>query len=139
METVKKEITGVRDVLSYKSELDEDVKLTKQNLLEKSLMVSGIRTKWLGYYFNEKSILERIKKGREKLLRELNGSSPSYSDLKMKSNDILTKKDPRLQKLDELLKINRDNVDFIERAMNILSDMIWQIRTSVEQVKLERM
>lgn len=139
METVKKEITGVRDVLSYKSELDEDVKLTKQNLLEKSLMVSGIRTKWLGYYFNEKSILERIKKGREKLLRELNGSSPSYSDLKMKSNDILTKKDPGLQKLDKLLKINRDNVDFIERAMNILSDMIWQIRTSVEQVKLERM
>lgn len=139
METVKKEITGVRDVLSYKSELDEDVKLTKQNLLEKSLMVSGIRTKWLGYYFNEKSILERIKKGREKLLRELNGSSPSYSDLKMKSNDILTKKDPSLQKLDKLLKINRDNVDFIERAMNILSDMIWQIRTSVEQVKLERM
>jgi len=139
MDNEKKESSRVRDVLSYKSELEDDVRLTKQNLLEKSLMVSGIRTKWLGYYFEEKSLSERIKRGREKLLKELNGSSPSYSDLKMKTNDILTKKDPRLQKLDELSKVNRNNVDFIERAMNVLSDMIWQIRTSVEQVKLERM
>lgn len=138
MDNEKKESSGVRDVISYKSELEDDVKLTKQNLLEKSLMVSGIRTKWLGYYFEEKSLSERIKKGREKFLKELNGSSLSYSDLKMKSNDILTKKDPRLQKLDDLSKVNRSNIDFIERAMNILSDMIWQIRTSVEQVKLER-
>jgi hypothetical protein len=139
MEPEKKESSGSRDVFSYKEELEDDVRLTKQNLLEKSLMVSGIRTKWLGYYFTEKNLSDRMKRGREKILKELNGKNLSYSDLKMKSNDILTKKDPRLQRLDELMRQNRDNIDFIERAMNVLSDMIWQIRTSVEQVKLERM
>ena len=127
-----------QELNKYMSELDEDVKVNLTNVREKSLMVSTIRAKWLGYLFKERENLARIKETRSKILKSAADSQQS-SALRLKSEDAMAQADPRLGTLSNLQRVTESNLDYIERALNILSDFSWQIRNIVEVLKLEGM
>lgn len=122
----------------YMDELNDDVKLNIMNIREKSLMVSTIRAKWLGYLFKERENLSRIKDYRAALLKKKTDSMPA-SALRLKSEDAIAGSDEKLVELGNLQKITESNLDFIERALSILNDFSWQIRNLVEVLKLEGM
>lgn len=134
-----KEISGNPDMNRYVKELHDDMALSQMNLKEKSLMVSSIRTKWLNYYFLEKNNLKRIKNKKDEILREKINTSTPKSMLPLKNTDKLSQEDERLQKLDYMSEIVRSNIDFLERAMNILNDFPFTIKNSIDILKLERM
>jgi hypothetical protein len=134
-----KEISDNPDMNKYILELRDDLSLTQMNIKEKSLMVSAIRTKWLNYYFLEKDNLKRIKSKRESIIKSKLGTSANKSILPMKNTDSICQEDETIKKLDKMSERVRNNIDFLERAMNILNDFPFTIKNSIDLLKLERM
>ncbi len=129
-----------QDLNDYNRELNDDMKVTKMNIREKSLMVSSLRVKWLNYYFKEKENLQRIKKAKDKIIKsKIGNSNLSNSVLKMKSEDVLSGNDEQVKKLNEMSERVKTNIEFLERAMNILNDFGFSIKNSIDILKLERM
>lgn len=133
----KTELKDNSDLNKYMEELTTDVNLNMNNIREKSLNVSTIRAKWLGYLVKERENLSRIKDVRAAILKK--NADSQTSALRLKSEDKLAETDDKLQKLSVLQKNVEANLDYIERALNILNDFSWQIRNLVEVLKLEGM
>ena len=134
-----KKIEGNPDMNSYMEELRDDMKISKANILEKSMMVGSLRTKWLNYYFKEKDNLRRIKATKEKIIRSKVDSKISDSLLRMKSEDKIAREDPNVAKLNRMYDIVRDNIEFLEKAMNILNDFGFTVKNAIDVIKLERL
>ena len=122
----------------YHKELEKDVEINLANIREKSMLVSSIRAKWLGHYAKEKENLDRIKRNKTKLMAAKTASAGPQSILRLKSDAILTEGDERLKRLEELRKITEANIDYIEHVFNILDGFGFQIKNTIELLKLER-
>ena len=122
----------------YQKELEKDVELNLANIREKSMFVSSIRAKWLGHYAKEKENLERIKRNKTKLMAVKTASAGQQSILRLKSDAILTEGDEKIKRLEELRKITEANIDYIEHVFNILDGFGFQIKNTIELLKLER-
>ena len=125
------------DVLaSYIKELNDDVKLSEYNLREKSLLCSSIWAKWISYLFLEKENMQRILDAKQKILKNKT-SGMQESILKMKSEEKVAENDENIKKLNALFKNTQDCIDFIERALNILSSFGFNIKNAIESLKLQ--
>lgn len=60
----------------------------------------------------------------------------NVSVLRMKSEDKLIENDATLQKLNSLSKMAQDNIDYIERALNILANFGFSVKNVTDIVKL---
>lgn len=126
------------DVLAeYIREFREDVKLTNANLREKALMCSSIWAKWLSYLYKEKENLSRIAETRQKILKK-KMADVKFGDsvLRMKSEDKISEGDETIQKLKVLEKRTQTNIDWLERALNILQNFGFSIKNSIDAFKL---
>ena len=126
------------DVLAeYIKEFREDVKLTNANLREKALMCSSIWAKWLSYLYKEKENLSRIAETRQKILKK-KMADVKFGDsvLRMKSEDKISEGDETIQKLKVLEKRTQTNIDWLERALNILQNFGFSIKNSIDAFKL---
>lgn len=131
------EIPSNSILTKYIAELQSDVTLNEYNLREKALLASSMWAKWLGYLQVEKSNLDRIQKAKL-MKKNMIASTVKTGDsvLRMKSEDKMAENDETLQKLNAANKITQDNIDFIERALNILSNFSYQLRNVTEVIKL---
>lgn len=120
----------------YINEFNDDVKLNSLNLREKSLTSSAIWAKWLSYLFLEKENLERIIDSKQKILKKKMSSSSNDSILRLKAEDKISENDPTIQKLNNLQKITKDKIDYIERGLSILSNFGFNIKNAIETFKL---
>jgi hypothetical protein len=124
------------DFKNYMNEFKEDTSLSLSNIREKSLMVSSMRAKWLGYYMAEKENLQRIQKTKANLLAKKVETGSSV--LRLKNEDSLLQNDETMKKLNTLQDITKENLDFLERAMNIMADFGFSIKNTVEILKLQQ-
>lgn len=121
----------------YVDELNEDVTLTVSNLREKALLCSSYRAKWLAYYYKEKENLQQIRDTKQQLIKQKSANNTVDSVLKMKREEALIKGDERIVKLNRLMEITQQNIDFIERALDVLSNFSFNIKNVYEIVKME--
>ena len=130
-------IKNNKELQKYAEELRSDVDLNIHNLREKSLMSSAMWAKWLQYLFHEKENLDRIIETKQKILKKkMAESNMTDSVLRVKNEDKIAANDQNIQKLNALQKITKDNIDFIERALNILSNFGFSIKNTTEILKL---
>ena len=131
------EIKNNKELQKYTEELRSDVELNVHNLREKSLMSSAMWAKWLQYLFHEKENLDRIIETKQKILKKkMAESNMTDSVLRVKNEDKIAANDQNIQKLNALQKITKDNIDFIERSLNILSNFGFSIKNTTEILKL---
>lgn len=131
------EIKSNQELLRYVKELEEDVKLDEYNLREKSLMQSSIWAKWLQYLYAEKDNLARIAELKSQILKKKMAENKNYdSVLRLKSEEKLAESDQNIKKLNSLAKKTTDNIDYIERALNILANFGFNIKNVTEILKL---
>lgn len=131
------EIKTNKELANYIKELESDVELNIQNLREKALLCSSIRAKWLSYYYKEKENLDRAKQFKSKLLKQKLGQSTiKDSVLKLKNEENILNSDEKFQKLTKLIEITQTNIDYIERALDILANFGFSIKNATELVKL---
>lgn len=138
METTEKEvqIKENKDLQKYINEFNKDVEVSIGNLREKSLMMSALRAKWLSYYMKEKENYQRIVTMKSEIIKSKADKSNS-SVLKLKSEEAIANSDERVKKLNILQNKTKENLDYLERAMNILNDMVWQIKNTINILQLE--
>jgi len=123
----------------YISELHDDIELNIQNLREKSLLLSSIRAKWLNYYYKEKENASRIKTTKTKYLqKKMSSVKATDSILRMKSEENLANNDETIKKLNTLAEVTKNNIEYIEHAMNILGEQNFSIKNAIECLKLEK-
>lgn len=126
-----------KELARYVSELAEDVKLDIYNLREKALMSSSMWSKWLSYLYKEKENLSRIQEAKQKVLKKKFAENKAKDAiLRLKAEEKITENDETVQKLNKLAKITQDNIDYIERALAILSNFGYQLRNVTEILKL---
>jgi hypothetical protein len=107
-------------------------------LKEKSLLCSSIWAKWISYLFLEKENMQRILDAKAKLIKQKTSSSKiNDSVLRMKSEEKLIENDETLKKLNEMYKNTQDCIDYIERALNVLSNFGFAIKNTTEVFKLQ--
>lgn len=129
-------IKNNKELQKYINELSSDVELNVRNLREKSLMSSSIWAKWLSYLFHEKENLDRIVEMKQKIIKKKSSNNLSDSVLRMKFEEKISENDENIKKLNSLQKITKDNIDFIERALTILSNFGFQIKNTTDIIKL---
>lgn len=132
----KTELVENPELNAYIKELNDDVNVTLANLREKSLMMSAIKAKWLAYYMKEKENFQRIQNLKTKIIKN-KSSGAQGSVLRLKTEETISQNDEKIQQLNQLMTKTKENLDFLERAMNILNDFVWQIRNSIEVLKLQ--
>ena len=131
------ELKSNKELTKYIAELADDVKLDIYNLREKSLMSSSIWSKWLSYLYKEKENLSRIQDTKQKLLKKKMSENKAKDNiLRLKAEEKILESDETMQKLNTLTKITQDNIDYIERALTILSNFGYSIKNVVEVMKL---
>ena len=109
------------------------------NLREKSLTSSSIRAKWLAYYYKEKENLVRIKNTKAKFIKQkMADSKCTDTVLRLKAEESIAKNDETMKKLNKLSEITQSNIEYIERAMDILANFGFSIRNATEILKLEK-
>lgn len=132
-----KELSDNPDMNNYFRELNEDMTLTRSNIIDKSLKVSVYRVKWLNKLKKEQENFRRITEMKEKILKSKLKNNPSESVLKMKSEDIISDNDEKIKKLNDYLKKVKDNIDCLERCQDILANFGFNIKYYTDLYKLE--
>lgn len=100
-------------------------------------MSSSIWAKWLSYLYKEKENLQRISDLKQKFVKNKMSKNPqSDSVLRLKSEDKLNESDDTIKKLNDLSKKTQTNIDYIERALNILQNFGFSIKNSIDIFKL---
>ena len=82
---------------------------------------------------------KRIKTKREEIIKSKLASGVQRSVLPLKNTDKISQEDENVKKLDSMSETVKTNIDFLERAMNILNDFPFTIKNSIDILKLERM
>lgn len=132
---------NIESLNSYVSEFNNDIDVNLTNIREKSMLVSSIRSKWLMYFFKEKENLDKIKTKKHEILeKRLTDVIPNQTDsiLKIRNEEKLAN-DKTIKVLTKLENNTKACLDYIEYAMNILNDFNFQIKNSIDILKLEKL
>lgn len=118
----------------YSNELKEDLKLTMSNLREKALTTSSMKAKWVGYMAKEKDAMQRLMAIRADYQRSLlakNKSGSAFDKLKNANQE-----DETLKKIDATRKNIELSLEVIAQAITSLSEFGYNIKNSIEVIKL---
>lgn len=118
----------------YSNELKEDLKLTMSNLREKALTTSSMKAKWVGYMAKEKDAMQRlmaIRSDYQKSLLAKNKGGNAFDKLKNS-----TQEDETLKKIDATRKNIELSLEVIAQAITSLSEFGYNIKNSIEVIKL---
>ena len=143
----------VKDILpekleNYMKEFEEDMKLNEDNIHDKSMQRSAIAAKWARYCFEEerfkKKMTESVEQLKEAICQKLYEKKKD-SIVNLKTTDIAIKleAEKHLKKSSQYLKIkdeldNQDDIiRFIMEAKQIISGFGFDIKNSIEVLKLE--
>ena len=120
--------------IQYANELKEDLKLTLSNLREKSLTTSSMKAKWIGYMAKEKEALARLSSVRleyqKTLMSKMKGAN-AFDKLKNSNAE-----DETLKKIDATRKQIDLSLEVIAQAITSLSEFGYNIKNSIEVIKL---
>lgn len=101
------------------------------------MTTSAIWAKWLAYLYKEKENLTRISEIKQKILKDkLQANAGNDSVLRMKSEDKLAENDETIKKLNLLSKKTQTNIDYLERALNILQNFGFSVKNAIDVFKL---
>ena len=121
----------------YQKEFDSDVEVNMQNIRLKSSTVSSIRSKWIRYHFIEKQLLDKLRNTKNIYSKQLVKNISAKANVKFASIGVNV--DPKLEKLNKAIKQTEYCLEFIDRAFNVLETFNFQIKNTIELIKLDLM
>jgi hypothetical protein len=117
----------------YIDEFNDDIKLTVQNLRDKSMMISSVRAKWIRYYFMEKTLCEKLKAAKTEYSKKL---AKNVSSTNMFPT-VIPEADSGLTRLNTEIRNSEMCIEFIDKAFNVLDNFNFQIKNTIDIIKLE--
>jgi len=124
----------------FQIEVKEDTRLDDMNIKEKQLMLPGIKHKWAARIINFKIERNTLIKERKRLIKESvealskSGAPPSAPqsalEKKVAASEVIVSIDRKLEELELLL-------EYLEKVESIMRSFTFDIKNSVELLKLE--
>ena len=131
------EIKNNQTLDKYIKEFQDDVTVSEYNIREKSLTTSAMWAKWLSYLYHEKENLDRINDAKQKIIKKkMSENKLQDSVLRLKSEEKIVQNNENIKKLNALAKQTQDNIDYIERCLQVLSQHGFTIKNSIEILKM---
>ena len=127
------------DINSYIKELKEDTTLNELTLKEKTLMLPGLKAKWVSRLINHKNVLSEYDKKKKRLLKSI---IPKVREsLPVKLNDSIIRDSAEntkeIHEVNEKIEEQKNIIDFLERTEKIMSSFSFDISNIVKVVQLE--
>jgi hypothetical protein len=135
---------------NYMKEFEEDMRLSENNIHEKSLLRSSIAAKWCRFGYEEErfknKILESIDELRENVAKklyekrkiEIANQTIKESMIKVEVEKLI-KSSTQYQKISEELKKQDEIIRFIMEAKQIISQFGFDLKNAIEILKIENM
>jgi hypothetical protein len=129
----------VVDINSYIKELKEDTSVNELVLKEKSLMLPGLKAKWVSRLITHKNTLSDLEKKKKRLLKSI---IPKVREsLPVKLNESVIRDSAESTKevndINEKIEEQKNIIDFLERTEKIMSSFSFDISNIVKVVQLE--
>ena len=130
-------------ILKFATELLDDVQVSIMNIRDKAMLVSTIRTKWVMMMFKEREMVKKLSNARKKLLEtgvvNLQTTDTANRTIsKMRLEEMVIASDPKIKKIDRMIVEQQEVIQFIEYAMNIVSDFNFTVKHALDAIKLEQ-
>ena len=127
------------DINSYIKELKEDTSVNELVLKEKSLMLPGLKAKWVSRLITHKNTLSDLEKKKKRLLKSI---IPKVREsLPVKLNESVIRDSAESTKevndINEKIEEQKNIIDFLERTEKIMSSFSFDISNIVKVVQLE--
>lgn len=121
---------------NYINEFDDDVKINMTNVKDKSMMITSIQSKWIRYYFAEKTLNQKLKDAKVEYSKQHANKIDFKSQLPGMSSQM-SEADQKLVKLNNEIRTSEMCLDFMEKSMAVLDKINFQIKNVIDLVKLE--
>ena len=124
-------------------ELLEDVEVNLMNVRDKSMTVSTIRAKWVMKFFKEKEVVRKLKSAKTQLLQKgvdsLQTTDTQYRSMsKIRLEEKISKESDKIKKINEMISKQNEVIQFMEYALNVVSDFNFTVKHSLDTIKLEQ-
>ena len=124
-------------------ELMEDMQVNLMNVRDKSMTVSSIRARWVMKYFKEKEIVRKLKDAKSTLLQKgvegLQTTDTQFRNMsKIRLEEKISKESDKIKKINEMLSKQNEVVQFMEYALNVVSDFNFTVKHALDAIKLEQ-
>lgn len=121
------------------SQVIEDTKVTPFNVKDVSMKLPALKHKWVGFLIKHKRSLERLKKEKQNLKKNLTqkyrhdeGFNISESALGFKIESL-----DDIQSLNDKIRDEEMIIDYLERVEKIFHNMSFDIKNITELLKME--
>ena len=123
-------------------ELLEDVEVNLMNVRDKSMTVSTIRAKWVMKFFKEKEVVRKLKSVKTQLLQKgvegLQTTDTQYRSMsKIRLEEKISKESDKIKKINDMISKQSEVVQFMEYALNVVSDFNFTVKHALDAIKLE--
>lgn len=124
-------------------ELMDDINVNIMNVRDKALTTSTIRAKWVMKYFKEKEQLRKLNNKKKEMIEHAidkvqssNISARSMSRIRLEEK-IMEGSD-KIKKINTLIQHQAEVIQFMEYALNIVSDFNFTVKHALDAIKLEQ-
>lgn len=125
-------------VLDLAAEVKEDLALSELNLSQKGLACAGIKCKWQQIYCEERSYLNSMIDEESKLTEEyikVHGKE----NVPRRASDKEAISNIKIAELRKKIKEQRTVVDYMDGIVNITRGLNYEIKNSIEIMKLDNL
>jgi len=125
------------------TELMEDITVNLINVRDKAMTVSTIRAKWVMKFFREKEQMLKLKNAKTQVVnseieKAQTTSIGARSMSKMRLEEKIVGENDKLKKLNTLITQQAEVIQFMEYALNIVSDFNFTVKHALDAIKLEQ-
>jgi hypothetical protein len=128
------------DVLTdYINELKLDAVINELNIKEKSLVLPGLKAKWVSRLINHKNTLNNLERSKKKLIKNLIPQVKENMPVRLSDNVIKESAEStvEVQKINNEIDREKMLVDFLEKAEKTVSSYSFDISNIIKIMQLE--
>lgn len=123
----------------YISELKEDAVINELNIKEKSLLLPGLKAKWVSRLINHKNTLNSLERNKRRLIKNLIPQVKESMPVRLSDSVIKESAEStvEVQKINNDIESEKILVDFLEKAEKTISSYSFDISNIIKIMQLE--
>jgi len=123
---------------TYCKELEEDLKINQLNLKDKSLVIPGIKHKWVSRLIRHKqnliSLKQAKKQTKQKIAEEL---GKAHIGLSLPTLDKKAEEHELIQKVNNSISNEELIIEYLEKVLDVTKTISYDVRNIVDIIKIE--
>ena len=131
---------NILDLLDkYQLELKNDITIDEMNMKDRSLFITSIKHKWVGYLMRHKIDLKKLENGRELMVNTISEQLLEKPDMQLSHAAVRRKAESHetIIKVDEQIEGYKIIIEYLEKVEKVVNSMTWDLKNIIELVKME--